>query len=85
VERRPDYQPSRVGRKLRNHLTCVRLVWAAVTAHPDATRRELAAAAGLPLSTTNAAVRKLRDAGYIDYRNNRNRTTRIIVPFVAPY
>ena len=59
-----------------------RRVWAEVTKDPQATVRELAERTGVPSSSNvYLALVRLRDAGYIDFAPNTNRTRRIIVPF----
>lgn len=45
----------------------VRRVWRAVTKQPQATTRELGDAINLSPSGVRAALRMLRDAGYIDF------------------
>jgi DNA-binding transcriptional ArsR family regulator len=60
-------------------LARVRLVWAAVTATPHSPVHTLAAALGIAPSSVYAALRALRDAGYIDYPDacHRARVVRV--------
>jgi predicted transcriptional regulator len=64
----------------------VRKVWAAVTRTPRASVKELAVAVGAPESSfgnVSAALRMLRDAGYIAFNNHAKLARRILVPFVV--
>lgn len=72
-------------RRYKHHLTtpCVRAVWAAVSAAPQATAKELATQTRIPYGRVAAALRMLRDAGYIDFAPCTAHARRIIVPFVA--
>ena len=71
------------ARRYHNHVTpaVARRVWAAVTRDPNATVVRLAADAGTTFSIAGAALRLLRDAGYIDFSPRSIRARRIIMPF----
>lgn len=75
---------SRCARRYGTHVTFAnaRRVWAAVTRRPTATVRELADDAGLPFGTVGAALRMLRDAGYIEFDPCTGRARRVLVPFI---
>lgn len=61
----------------------IRRVWAIVTAEPDRNGRLIAIDLHLPYSSVYAALRILRDAGYIDYADHQlGQRRRILVPFV---
>lgn len=63
-----------------------RRVWAAVTRTPRASTKELAVAVGSPASsygTVAAALRILRDAGYISFADGARRARKIVIPFVV--
>lgn len=60
-----------------------RRVWAAVSAEPCASTRELADMAGCAHSSVRLALRRLRDVGYIDFPDGASRARRVIVPFVV--
>jgi hypothetical protein len=71
-----DWQPRSVQ--------TLRATWAALTADPGATNRELRRRVGVgSIDTIRRAKQTLRAAGYIDYQDRTNNTTRIIVPFVT--
>jgi DNA-binding MarR family transcriptional regulator len=57
-----------------------RRVWAALTEHPDATYRELAAQTRLSLSVVRAAVQRLERAGYVEADPVVARGRRVLVP-----
>jgi hypothetical protein len=61
-----------------------RRVWAALTEHPDATYRELAAQTRLPLSVVRAAVGRLEKAGYVEADPVVARGRRVLVPLYDP-
>lgn len=61
----------------------VRLVWAAVSAHPQATIRELATVVGFEYGDVARALRVLENAGYIEHPHNVNRARRILMPYVT--
>lgn len=60
----------------------LRDVWAAVTRDQRLPIRALARTTGHAPSTTHAALVALRDAGYIDFADNTERTRTVLVPFV---
>jgi DNA-binding MarR family transcriptional regulator len=57
-----------------------RRVWAALTATPDASIRELATRLGIAISTVASHRRRLREAGYIAFEDGGVRATRVLVP-----
>lgn len=59
-----------------------RRVWAALTTDPCRTVRELVDDLGLAHDTVIRAIRRLSDAGYIDYQPGATRARSVIVPFV---
>lgn len=70
----------------RVSLTKTRRVWAAVTAHPRASCKDLCRLSGIrSTSTVQYALNRLHDAGYIERLPGRARTLRVIVPFVRQY
>lgn len=68
-----------------HHVTLrnARRVWAAVTAHPQATVRELGGELGMPFGTVAAALRLLRDAGYVEFDAASARARRVLIPFIV--
>lgn len=74
---------SATARRYHNHVTpaVARRVWAAVTRQPCATVVALAADANTTFSIAGAALRLLRDAGYVDFSPKSVRARRVIVPF----
>jgi hypothetical protein len=60
-------------------LAVVRAVWAAVTASPQASTRELAQACGIAYSRSGDALRILCEAGYIAHRAGASRARVVIV------
>lgn len=65
----------------------VRACWAALTANPTLSARQLARRAGISTTTTALALRYLEELGYIEYayvRGRRgDRTCRILVPLAT--
>jgi galactokinase/mevalonate kinase-like predicted kinase len=59
----------------------IRRVWAAVTATPRASVRDLAHRERLPVRAVQVALHVLRDAGYIDFAARSCRARTILVPF----
>ncbi len=55
-----------------------RMVWRLVTKTPQATTRAIGEAVGLGCGSVSAALRMLRDAGYIDFAH-KSRGARTIV------
>ena len=76
---------SATAQQYKNHVTVAvaRRVWAAVTATPQATLREIAARADTSYSVAGAALRLLRDAGYVDFDHGTDHGRRVIIPFVV--
>lgn len=66
------------------HLTTrnIRRVWAAVTARPHASKRELAYRLGLSYGAVAGALRLLNESGYIQFSKNTKRAITILIPFV---
>lgn len=60
-----------------------RRVWAALSADPCRTVRQLTHDLGLTHDTIISALRRLSDAGYIDYEPRAVRARTVIVPFVV--
>jgi predicted transcriptional regulator len=58
-----------------------RLVWRVVTRTPQATTREIGAAIGLGHSGVSAALRMLRDAGYIDFAPRAARARTVLIGY----
>jgi DNA-binding transcriptional ArsR family regulator len=61
----------------------VRRVWAAVSATPHASRRELMARLDMSYGAISAALDALEDAGYIETVPGAARARRIVVPFIV--
>lgn len=59
----------------------IRIVWATVTQHPEATVNELRDLSHLNRVTVARALAVLRDAGYIEQLPFKSRARRIVVPF----
>jgi DNA-binding transcriptional MocR family regulator len=68
-----------------NHLSTrnVRRVWAAITATPYASQRELAQALRISHGAVSSALRLLKDAGYIQFPKCASRAVEVLVPFVV--
>lgn len=75
---------SRCAERYGIHVTArtARRVWAAVTQDPQATARELGGELGMPFGLVAAALRMLRDAGYIEFDAASVRARRIVTPFI---
>lgn len=58
-----------------------RLVWRAVTRTPQATTREIGAVVGLGHSGVSAALRMLKDAGYIDFAHKSRGARTILIGY----
>ena len=63
----------------------LRLVWAAVTAHPAWSLRRLATALGIGFGDIEKCLKRLEAAGYIVRSGKKHCAVEIIVPFHAPY
>lgn len=64
-------------------LRMVRRVWAAVSAHPQASIRTTATRLGIACTTVRAAVHVLQAAGYITSIPGHGGTRRVLVPFIT--
>lgn len=62
-------------------LSTTRRVWAAVSAEPNASVRELAAAAGCGVAQAHHALHELQHAGYVTLGYG-SRARRVNVPFI---
>lgn len=70
-------------RRYGTHLTMrnIRRVWAAITANPRASKREIADDLDLAFSSVGGALRFLKDTGYICSPKGASRAITIVVPF----
>lgn len=75
---------SRMSKRYYGHATTqdIRRVWAAVSAAPQSTLRELASTLGMHFSGVGAALRLLKDAGYIDFPKGTDHARTILIPFI---
>jgi hypothetical protein len=71
-------------RRYGTHLTTtnIRRVWAAISATPHASKRELAHALRLSYGATAGALRMLKGAGYIAFEPGSKRAVTILVPYI---
>jgi DNA-binding MarR family transcriptional regulator len=71
-------------RRYGTHLTQrnIRRVWAAVTANPRASKKELGRALRLSYGAVAGTLRFLNDAGYIHFEKSTKRAITVLVPFV---
>jgi DNA-binding MarR family transcriptional regulator len=60
----------------------VRQVWAVLTEDAQLPVREIAERAGCVTSTVTQALKVLKHAGYIEYRDTRHRARRVVVPLM---
>jgi hypothetical protein len=60
----------------------IRRVWAAVSAHPRSSLRELCILSSLSLTTVQVAMRYLHEMGYITSEPRATRARTIIIPFI---
>lgn len=67
----------------KNYVTLKRVwcIWAAITKEPQVTVRKLAEQTGIPFCTVSAALRVLRDAGYIDFADRTNGARTILIGY----
>lgn len=74
---------SRVARKYKTHVTVrdVRRVWQAVTREPQSSTRALGRQLNIAHNRVGAALRMLKDAGYIDFPTGAERARSILIPF----
>ncbi len=79
------YSRSAMNRRYGNHMSThnIRRVWALISIQPQLPLRALAAQLGLPYSSIGAALRLLKDAGYIDFPKKSERARTVLVPFVV--
>ena len=61
----------------------VRRTWAAVSATPCASVRQLARRIRASWSSVNVALHILRDAGYVTFEDRAHRSRRVLVPFAV--
>ena len=61
----------------------VRSTWAAVSATPCASVRQLARRIRASESSVNRALHILRDAGYVTFEDRARRSRRVLVPFAV--
>lgn len=71
----------RYGMEVSDRL--IRHVWAAVTATPQASCREMGITLGISYSTVAAAIRFLHDCGYIESEYGQSRGRRVVVPLYS--
>ena len=66
-----------------NHLSThnIRRVWAAISASPHASRREMALTLGLSWGAIESALLLLKDAGYIRFPKYASRAIEVVIPF----
>lgn len=62
-----------------------RRVWAALTANPDATIRQIRARTGLHADAVQLAIYQLESAGYITRDPRTARGRRVVVPFISQF
>lgn len=74
-----------IARRYKHHVTIpnVRRVWSAVTETPCAPTRQLGERLGLSYSYCAAALRLLRDAGYIEFELGSFGGRKVVVPFIV--
>lgn len=66
---------------LTEHQRTLRAVWAAYTARPGASYREIGRLVGLAPSTVMHAKEELARYGYLRYAERTARSVRVVIPF----
>ncbi len=62
-----------------------RRVWADLTAHPDATLREIQERTGIHSEGVQLAIHALATAGYITRQPRTAKGRRVLVPFISQF